>query len=74
LNAIRSRPEFDDVPDRLTNAMAILNIYVLEGFLAFSGIHQFTIEETIDAARLLSVLTRNLPTIADDFDWDSTAK
>jgi hypothetical protein len=49
--------------------MAILNIYVLEGFLAFNSIHRFTLEETIDAAQLLSALTANLGTVANDLDW-----
>ncbi len=73
LNAVRSQPEIDGVPTRVANAMAILNIYVLEGFLAFNSIHRFTMEETIDAAQLLSALTANLGTIANDLGWANNA-
>ena len=73
LNAIRTQTEIDGVPTRVANAMAILNIYVLEGFLAFNSIHRFTMEETIDAARLLSALTANLGTVADSLDWTNNA-
>ena len=69
LNAIRTRPELAGVSDRLAMAMAILNIYVLEGFLAFNSIHRFTIDETMDAARLLSAFTANLPMFASELGW-----
>jgi len=73
LNAIRSQTEKNGVPTRVANAMAILNIYALEGFLAFNSIHRFTMEETIDAAQLLSVLTANLGTAATNLDWADNA-
>ena len=73
LNAVRSQPEIDGVPTRVANAMAILNIYVLEGFLAFNSIHRFTMEETIDAAQLLSAITANLGTVANDLGWANNA-
>ena len=69
LNAIRTQSEIDGIPTRVANAMAILNIYVLEGFLAFNSIHRFTMEETIDAAQLLSALTANLGAVAHHLDW-----
>ena len=74
LNAIRSRPGFDGVPNRVTNAMAILNIYVLEGFLAFNSIHRFTIEETVDAAKLLSAFTANLGAVTKDLNWENNTQ
>jgi hypothetical protein len=73
LNAIRSQPEIDGVPTRVANAMAILNIYVLEGFLAFNSIHRFTMGETIDAAQLLSALTANLGSVSKNLDWANNA-
>lgn len=73
LNAIRTQTEIDGVPTRIANAMAILNIYVLEGFLAFNSIHRFTMEETIDAAQLLSALTANLGAVAHHLDWANDA-
>ena len=74
LNAIRSRPEFEGVSDRLASAMAILNIYVLEGFLAFNSIHRFSTEEIIDAAKLLSAITDNLRTITDNLNWEDNLR
>gem|GEM_PF-3451996 len=74
LNAIRSQTEIDGVPTRVANAMAILNIYVLEGFLAFNSMHRFTMEETIDAAQLLRALTANLGTVTNDLDWADDAE
>jgi len=73
LNAVRSQSERNGVSARVANAMAILNIYVLEGFLAFNSIHRFTMEETIDAAQLLSALTANLGIIANDLGWANNA-
>ena len=46
---------------------------MLEGFLAFNSIHRFTMEETIDAAQLLSALTTNLGTVANDLGWANNA-
>ncbi len=46
---------------------------MLEGFLAFNSIHRFTMEETIDAAQLLSALTANLGTVAKNLDWADNA-
>ena len=73
LNAIRTRPVSEGVSPALANAMAILNIYVLEGFLAFNCIHRFTMEETIDAARLLSALSANLGAIAEVLDLEGNS-
>jgi hypothetical protein len=71
LEAVKARPEFQGLPDRLTNAMAIVSIFVLEGLLGFLSVHPFSHEEVSDANQLFGVLTRRFGELGAELGWES---
>jgi hypothetical protein len=69
MESIKARPVFADVSERVTNAMAIISIFVLEGALAFNSIHPFTSEEMMDAVQLFGAITQHVGELADELGW-----
>ncbi len=69
MESIKARPEFEHVSERVTNAMAIISIFVLEGTLAFNSIHPFSAEEMMDAVQLFGALTKHVGELEDELGW-----
>jgi hypothetical protein len=71
LELIKGRIRYEDLPERINNAMAIVSVYAVEGVLAFQQIHPFTSEEMLDAVELFNEITRRVGSLSQALEWSN---